>query len=254
MRILIGVVLAAGLAAEKQPALSGVWQLNREKSKVDIHMAWAKIEATGSTFSVNLRTFYENATEEDFDWRFSIGPGQSSNTMHSAPMTSHAEWDGDAVVVRSVTMFGTDALKTFDRWTPGEDGKTLTLNARHQNGNEPEGTSIFFFERRPASAWPAASSKPAEEVYKNIQILKGLPAERLPVVMGLFTQSLNVKCSYCHVDGDFASDSKPTKQTARKMYEMVKAENRDSFGGADAVSCWMCHRGSAKPEPVPAPK
>ena len=85
--MLIGVLLAAGLAAENHPDLSGVWQLNKERSQVDIHMAWAKIEATGSTFSVNLRTFSENATEEDFDWHFSIGAGQSSNTMHGAPMT-----------------------------------------------------------------------------------------------------------------------------------------------------------------------
>ena len=151
-------------------------------------------------------------------------------------------------------MFGADTLKTLDRWTPAKTERRSPSAKSTRTATSPRVRLVFFFERRPASAWPDASSKPAEEVYKNIQILKGLPAERLPVVMGLFAQSLNVKCSYCHVDGDFASDSKPTKQTARKMYEMVKAENRDSFGGADAVSCWMCHRGSVKPEPVPAPK
>jgi len=251
MRILVGVILAAGLAAQKRPDLSGVWQLNRERSKVDVNMAWVKIELTNSTLSVNLRTFSENGTEEGFNWRFTIGPGESSNTMHGAPMTSHVEWDGDALVVQSVTMFGSDALKTLDRWTLSEDGKTLTFREKHQNGNEPEGTSVFVFEQRPASSWPAASSKLAEEVYKNIQILKGISAERLPLVMGLFTQSLGVKCAHCHVDGDFASDSKPAKQTARKMYEMVKTANRDSFGGSDAVTCWTCHRGSLKPESLP---
>jgi hypothetical protein len=251
MRILIGVVLAAGLAAQQRPDFSGVWQLNRDKSKVEIQVAWAKVELTPSVFSVNMRTFNESRTEEGFDWHFTIGAGESSNTMHGAPMTSHVEWDGNDLVVRSVTMFGTDALKTLDRWTISEDGKTLTFRETHRNGDEPEGTSIFVFERRPASAWPAAPSRLAQEVYKNIQILKGVPAERLPVVMGLFTRSLGVSCDHCHVAGDFANDSKPAKRTARKMQDLVTAANRDSFGGSSAVTCWTCHRGAVKPESQP---
>ena len=252
MRILMGVVLAAGLAAQQRPDFSGVWQLNKEKSKVDIQMAWAKVALTRSTFSVNLRTFNENGAEEGFDWRFTTGVGESSNSMHGAPMKSRVEWQADALVVQSVTMFGSDPLKTLDRWTLSQDGKTLTYGQKHQNGNEPEGTSVFVFERRPDSAWPAAPSKPAEDAYKNIQILKGVPAERLPVIMGLFARSLGVNCAYCHVAGDFANDSKPAKQTARKMYEMVNATNRDSFGNSGTVTCWTCHRGAAKPESQPA--
>jgi hypothetical protein len=248
MRILMGVVLAASLAAQNRPDFSGVWHLNRQKSQVEIQTAWAKVELTSSTFSVNLRTFNENCAEESFDWRFTIGPGESSNTMHGAPMKSHVAWDGDALVVQSVTMFGSDALKTLDRWTLAESGKTLTFREQHQNGDEPEGTSVFVFERRPTSAWPEAPSKPAEEAYKNIQILKSIPAERLPVVMGLFARSLGVSCDHCHVAGDFTSDKKPAKQTARRMYEMVTAANRDSFGGSELVSCWTCHRGAVEPE------
>ncbi len=252
MRILTGLILVAGLAAQQRPDFSGVWQLDKKKSNVDIQMAWAKVALTSSTFSVNLRTFNERGAEEGFDWRFDIGGGESSNTMHGAPMKSHVEWDGDALVVRSVTMFGTDALKTLDRWTLSEGGKTLSFRETHQNGDEPEGTSVFVFERRPDSAWPAAPSKPAEEAYKNIQMLKGVPAERLPVIMGLFTRSLGVNCAHCHVAGDFASDSKPAKQTARKMYDMVNTTNRDSFGNSGVVTCWTCHRGGVKPESQPS--
>ena len=101
----------------------------------------------GRTFSVNLRTFNENGAEEGFDWRFTIGPGESSNTMHSAPMKSHAEWQADSLVVQSVTMFGSDPLKTLDRWILFEDGKTLTLVEKHQNGNE--------LREHPSSSSPA---------------------------------------------------------------------------------------------------
>jgi len=252
MRILLGVVLAAGLAAQSQSELSGVWQLNKTRSTVDIQMAWAQVELNGSVFAVNLRTFDAKGAEEVSDWRFTISPDESSNAMHGAPMKSHASLEGATLVVQSVTLFGSDALKTVDRWTLSEDGKVLTLVEKHQFGSEPEGTSIFVFERRPASAWPPShSQKPAEDVYKNIHTLKGISAERLPVVMGFFTRALGVNCNHCHVDGDFPSDSKPAKQTARRMYEMVNAINRNSFSGSADVTCWTCHRGSLKPESSP---
>jgi len=254
MRILLGVLLATSVAAQNRPDLSGVWQLNKQRSKVESEMAWAKVGLASSTFSVDLRTFHAGGKEdEEFDWQFALGPAESSNTMHGAPMKSHAEWEGDALVVRSVTMFGSDALKTVDRYTLSEDGNTLTYEEKHQYRSEPEGTNVFVFERRPASAWPAVQTgKLAEEVYKNIQIMKGIPAERLQVEMGSFTRWLGVNCAHCHVDGDFVSDAKPAKQTARKMWNMVAAINRDSFGGSGLVTCWTCHRGAVKPESLPA--
>jgi hypothetical protein len=45
---------------------------------------------------------------------------------------------------------------------------------------------------------------------------------------------------------------KPAKQTAGKMWNMVVAINRDSFAGSDPVTCWTCHRGSVRPESLPA--
>jgi hypothetical protein len=246
-------LLAAVLVAQNEPDLSGVWQLDKAASKVDLAMAWARVELTGTTFSVLLRTFKADGKEEAYDWRFSLGPEESANRMHGAPMKSHAAREGDTVVVRSVTMFGSDALKTVDRWTLSADRNILTHEAKSQFAAEPERTSVFVFNRRPASAWPAApaSAKLAEESYKNIQILKGLPAERLPEVMASFTESLGVSCSFCHVDGDYAADSQGAKGTARKMWNMAAAINRDSFGGSRVVTCWTCHRGSFKPESKP---
>ena len=65
------------------------------------------------------------------------------------------------------------------------------------------------------------------------------------------TQSLGVGCSYCHVPNHFEDDTKPTKQTARKMMQMMSSINSRSFEGVRAVTCYSCHRGAPKPESTP---
>src|SRR5690349_21391310 len=55
--------------------------------------------------------------------------------------------------------------------------------------------------------------KPSEEVYKNIQVLKGTPASELMSLMHFMRASLNVKCNFCHVHDektntwDFVTDT-----------------------------------------------
>ena len=98
---------------------------------------------------------------------------------------------------------------------------------------------------------PDHAAKPAEEVYKNIQCFKGVPAPHVMEAMKAFKQSLGVKCSFCHVEGAFDKDDKPEKTTARKMIAMVHSINKDNFGGEHKVGCWTCHRGSAEPESKP---
>ena len=97
----------------------------------------------------------------------------------------------------------------------------------------------------------AQAPKTAAEVYKNIQVLKELPASQLMEVMHSFTHSLGVKCSFCHVQGNFASDEKPEKKTARKMILMARGINKDYFGGNRRIGCWTCHRGATEPESKP---
>jgi photosynthetic reaction center cytochrome c subunit len=101
----------------------------------------------------------------------------------------------------------------------------------------------------PADSDPPAQEKPAEQVYRNIQALKGVPASQLQQVMALFTGSLGVKCNYCHTN-PFDKDDKPAKQTARRMINMVFELNRGNFGGRDAITCNTCHRGQPKPDTV----
>lgn len=56
-----------------------------------------------------------------------------------------------------------------------------------------------------------ANQQPAaEQVYKNIQLFKGMPASELEPTMAFISGSLGVKCNHCHVN-PFSKDDKPTK-------------------------------------------
>jgi Photosynthetic reaction centre cytochrome C subunit len=94
---------------------------------------------------------------------------------------------------------------------------------------------------------PAGSKEErAEQKYKNIQLLKGIPSDRLLKVMFAFKSSLGVDCTYCHIKDQFEKDDKPTKQTARKMIQLVRDTNA-KLGTATRVTCFTCHRGSTRP-------
>lgn len=101
----------------------------------------------------------------------------------------------------------------------------------------------------------SAAPKLAEEQFKNIKVLKGVPAEQIFPAMQFITASLGVECEYCHVRGDhgleFEKDDKKTKVTARKMMEMMFAINKDNFEGHRDVTCYSCHRGAADPVGTP---
>ena len=98
---------------------------------------------------------------------------------------------------------------------------------------------------------PVQTPKKAEEQFKNIQILKGIPAEQLFPTMEFISASLGVNCEFCHVKNAFEKDDKKPKQTARKMMEMMFAINKDNFDGRRNVTCYSCHRGDAKPLAIP---
>ena len=108
-------------------------------------------------------------------------------------------------------------------------------------------------------------NKPAEEVFKNIQMFKGMPAGRLLRVMELgFARSLGVNCTHCHVPEAWDKEDKPTKQIARDMNAMVGVINNEQLkkiknlkGPNSIINCTTCHRGQIKPAlnlPESAPK
>lgn len=101
-----------------------------------------------------------------------------------------------------------------------------------------------------AAAQQAAPARTAEQQFKNIQVLKGTPANQLVPAMHLIERDLGVDCEFCHVD-DRSSDEKAPKQTARKMMAMVMDINKNSFNGNAQVTCFTCHRGNADPATTP---
>src|SRR3989454_8462998 len=103
------------------------------------------------------------------------------------------------------------------------------------------------------------SQKPlmAEEVFKNVQILKGIPVNQFMETMGFFAASLGLNCVYCHVpesleNWDRFADDVPRKRMARSMMLMVDDINKTKFGGRRALTCYSCHRGAQTPRVIPS--
>jgi hypothetical protein len=96
---------------------------------------------------------------------------------------------------------------------------------------------------------------PADSVFRNIKLFKGVPAARVVSIMEMgFSRSLGVKCTLCHVDEKWASEEKKEKQVARDMAAMTRTIN-DSLLAKIAhldsdhptINCTTCHRGQKKP-------
>jgi hypothetical protein len=94
--------------------------------------------------------------------------------------------------------------------------------------------------------------KSAAQAFKNVQVLKDIPAEQLIPTMQFISASLGVECDFCHAEHDMDKDDKQTKKTAREMMKMTMAINHDSFKGEREVTCNTCHRGSSQPQAIPA--
>lgn len=115
-----------------------------------------------------------------------------------------------------------------------------------------------------AGAQPAKRARPLE----NIKVLTGWTGDEVRAEMRLMGDALGVKCDYCHVQGNFASDEKRPKHTARRMLELTMALNADYFagtapaapgpsGGAASklgrVTCYTCHQGASIPKQSAGP-
>jgi photosynthetic reaction center cytochrome c subunit len=96
-----------------------------------------------------------------------------------------------------------------------------------------------------------AEVKTAEQVYKNITELKGIPADQVMPTMQFISASLGVQCDTCHVQGKPEADDKRAKKTAREMIAMTMAINKNAFHGQTQVTCYSCHRGSERPVAIP---
>jgi hypothetical protein len=96
---------------------------------------------------------------------------------------------------------------------------------------------------------------PAESVFKNVKVMKSVPAGQLLRIMNSgFGRSLGVNCSHCHVAGHWADEDKAPKQITRDMIAMVRTINdtllvriKNLKSEKPGVGCVTCHRGQVKP-------
>lgn len=111
-----------------------------------------------------------------------------------------------------------------------------------------------------AQTGPAATNQKepmAEDVFKNVQVLRGIPLTQFMETMGFFAASLSLNCTDCHVSESASNwaryaDDTPIKQTARRMVVMMSQINKADFGGARMVTCYTCHRGVQRPDVTPS--
>ena len=106
-------------------------------------------------------------------------------------------------------------------------------------------------------AQPESKPQLAEDVFKSVQVLRGIPVSQFMETMGFFSASLGLNCTSCHGEesgGDWASyaDDRPArKQITRRMVLMVNTINQANFQGRQVVTCYSCHRGSIRPQVIP---
>ena len=105
----------------------------------------------------------------------------------------------------------------------------------------------------PVFVWAQEGKKGPPPEPKNLKILKGETGEQVIMTMRAFRAALGVQCTFCHVQGDFASDDNPKKETARNMLLMAREINSKFPDGKRHVTCYTCHRGQTEPATEPPP-
>lgn len=101
-------------------------------------------------------------------------------------------------------------------------------------------------------------TEPADRVFKNVQVLKGITAAQLVQKMDKeFGEALGWSCTNCHrfaPQGNFASDTSTDKKRARFMITMTNDINTAQLPklypkDTPKVTCATCHRGYNEPPP-----
>jgi len=95
--------------------------------------------------------------------------------------------------------------------------------------------------------------KTADEEFKNVQVLKRVPADQWFDTMAFIAGSLGVTCDHCHSSSFEVDEGNPNKLKARQMMRMVDQINASNFDGKIVVTCNTCHRGALQPQAAPVP-
>lgn len=148
-------------------------------------------------------------------------------------------------VVAAISLSAIASLATT--WAQGPPGSPTA-------SGEASGSKAAQNAEQKTAAPRPAGQKLAEEQFKNIQVLKGIPADQLIPGMQFIAASLGVDCEYCHDHKAMDNDDKKPKKIARAMMTMMFNIDKNNFDGRLEVTCYSCHRGAAKPVSIPVIK
>jgi Photosynthetic reaction centre cytochrome C subunit len=124
----------------------------------------------------------------------------------------------------------------------------------HRGEEKPESRPFSREIPKPlAKLTPEQLAQPAEKVFKDVRILKGMDGRNFAFIMGWFSRELGVKCTHCHQENDFAADHEK-KTRAREMLEMTSYVAAGYYGNNSPVACGTCHAGKAEPARTPGDK
>ncbi|HVE66789.1 MAG TPA: c-type cytochrome [Thermoanaerobaculia bacterium] len=132
---------------------------------------------------------------------------------------------------------------------PAPPGQPAPIVNPHQEANDRIMNAVL-------ARIAGRENEPAEQVFKNIQSMKGMPAGRLVRVMNMgYSRALGVACAHCHFAQDYSSDEKRPKLAAREMMAMTRTinerlrslQNLEGKPEENFVNCTTCHRGQVDP-------
>ena len=109
----------------------------------------------------------------------------------------------------------------------------------------------------PAQAAGGQAPQMAEQVFKDIQVLKGITVDEFMDTMGMFAAATTKDCTGCHAPEILSGSreafavSTPMIQRARQMTVMMNTINRNFFGNQKRVTCYTCHSAQNFPQRVP---
>jgi hypothetical protein len=249
----LAVLIVCTLYAQT-PNLSGVWKANLEKSKLNgpVPNSYLVIIDQQASKLEEITGMYGARGEQRASFTYNLDGKPSMNSFRGLPMRVQASWEGGTLVL-DAKIAGPHPASVKEKYTLSSDGNTLTVDTvTTSDGKDHQQTLVL--EKQPDSAGEPLRKpeQTAGERFKNVTLMKEMPASRFLDAMRSFSMSLGVDCEHCHVQGNFASDDKPAKVMARKMLTMTHNINDQTFGGKMEVRCYTCHRGQVEPQSRPA--
>jgi hypothetical protein len=253
MRISICLAFVCTCVLSAATDFSGVWKANLEKSKLGLREAPTNylviIEQQEGKISEKIGLWTDRGEQRSMYTYALTGDKPSRNNDHGLPMRTKISWEGGTLVLDS-DVAGRRPVKRHETWSL--EGSTLTMNSTNTVNNQKMAMVVVLEKQLDSAGEPLRKpEQTAGEHYKNVKLLKDMPASAFIDAMRSFNEALGKNCEFCHVQGKMDVDDKKEKVTARKMIEMTHNINAQSFDGKMEVRCYSCHKGLAHPQGQP---